>query len=135
MATPAPVAPPPTTIRSHGPVWARRRRYISERVIQSSLKHELQRKLDLPRGEGGSNRAERGTGDVGRRRAEIGMVQDVEELRPELQRHAFARRNPEILVDPHIPLPEVWAAEGIPANVTKRCAGRRNRECRFVPVH
>src|SRR5512135_888197 len=35
MATPAPVAPPPTTIMSHGPSWSRRRRYIPARFIRS----------------------------------------------------------------------------------------------------
>src|ERR1019366_9321532 len=33
MATPAPVAPPPTTIMSHTPGCARRRRYISDLVM------------------------------------------------------------------------------------------------------
>src|ERR1017187_9259936 len=33
MATPAPVAPPPTTIMSHTPGCAPKRRYISDRVM------------------------------------------------------------------------------------------------------
>src|ERR1019366_2061798 len=36
MATPAPVAPPPTTIMSHAPGCAPRRRYISDLVMNSA---------------------------------------------------------------------------------------------------
>src|SRR5437016_1999574 len=37
MATPTPVAPPPTTIMSHGPGWSAKRLVISERVIKPIL--------------------------------------------------------------------------------------------------
>src|SRR5271165_4234644 len=53
MATPTPVEPPPTTRMSHGPGWAWKRRYISERVISF---HDSQRNLrhnEWPMGRGG----------------------------------------------------------------------------------
>src|SRR5579885_1332194 len=134
MATPAPVAPPPATIRSHGWDWARRRRYISERVIQPPLKHELQGELNLPRRKRGSNRSKTGIGDIRRRRPEVRVVQNVEELRAELQGHSFARGDPEVLVHSHIPLPEIGAAERVAAHVAERRGSRRNRESGFVEV-
>ena len=96
--------------------------------------HELQGELDLPPRKRTANRSERRGGDVGRWRPEVRVVQDVEELRPELQRHAFARRDPETLVYPEVPLPEVQTAQSIAAEASKRRAGGRHRECSAVPV-
>src|ERR1035437_3690550 len=61
IATPAPVAPPPTTIMSHGAVRERSRRYISDLVMAPMIagsEDQLQGELDLPRGIGGADGAE-----------------------------------------------------------------------------
>src|SRR3954453_2693778 len=75
------------------------------------LEHQLQRELNLPGWIGAADSAEGGVGNVGIRQAEIRAIQNVEELRTELERHAFARRNPEALVHADVPLPETWSAQ------------------------
>src|ERR1035438_5315114 len=115
MATPAPVAPPPTTIMSHTPGCALRRRYISDLVMiqltgrrvanppqvdnlpHSALEDQLQGELALSRRVGAADGPEGGTGGLGVRYPEVRVVQNVEELRPELQAGLFA--DPEVLVD------------------------------------
>jgi|HubBroStandDraft_4_1064222.scaffolds.fasta_scaffold2345340_1 hypothetical protein len=59
--------------------------------------YQLQRELALPRGVGGPNGAEGGTGRLGVGYPEVGVVQNVEELPPELEPGPFA--DPEVLVD------------------------------------
>src|SRR5271157_23858 len=133
MATPAPVAPPPTTIISHGPACARRRWYISDLVIETkrpasgSLENHLQRELDLPRREGGANGPEGGIGSLRVRYAEIRVIQEVEELRPELQVGALAKV--EVLVDRKVPLVEIGCAERIAADISVGRTGGRRAEC------
>src|ERR1700690_3992814 len=51
MATPAPVAPPPTTTMSHGPACASSRRYISARFIGSP--YQILRFVERSRGRRG----------------------------------------------------------------------------------
>src|SRR5664280_2162417 len=126
MATPAPVAPPPTTIMSHGPACARRRWYISDLVMRSERpvsglsEHQLQRELDLPRRIGAADGPERRIGDVAGGRPEVRAVQQIEELRAELHGHAFAHRDLKALVHTQVPLPEVCHAECVPSHVAIR---------------
>jgi hypothetical protein len=63
----------------------------------SNLEYQLQRELALPRRVGGANGAEGGTGRLGVRYPDVRVVQNIEELRPELHPGPFS--DPEILVD------------------------------------
>ena len=66
---------------------------------RSASEEQFQSELNLPRGKRRTNGSERRTGDVGTGPPEVGVVQEIEELRPELQGQAFACRNLETLVD------------------------------------
>jgi hypothetical protein len=52
--------------------------------------HQLQSELDLPRRIRGANGSESRAGGLGVRNAEIRVIEDVKELRPELQLGLFA---------------------------------------------
>src|ERR1035438_3199580 len=70
---------------------------------------------------------EGGPGRLRVRNSKIRVVQNVEELRPEL--HPGLISNPEVLVHGKIPLVEVGSAERIAADIPVRRAGRRRGEC------
>src|SRR5579859_3214426 len=53
------------------------------------LKHQLQRKLDLPRRINSPNRPECRIGNIGVRPDKVRVIQNIEELRPELYSHSF----------------------------------------------
>ena len=74
-----------------------------------SLEHQLQGELALPRRVGGADGPEGGTGRLSVRYPEVRVVQNVEELRPELQPRLFA--DAEVLVDGKIPLIEFGSTE------------------------
>ena len=90
-----------------------------------SSEHQLQRELALPRRERRADGTEGGIGGFRVRYPEIRVVQDVEELRPELQPGLFA--NLEVLVNRAIPLVEVGCAERIAADI--RRMARWRAEC------
>lgn len=69
----------------------------------SVLKQDLRRELPLPRGEGRSDAAKRRAADVAVRRLEIGLVEQMERLGPELQARAFAPES-ELLVQTEVEL-------------------------------
>ncbi len=90
--------------------------------VDRVLKQQLQRKLDLSRR---IRRANRPKGRVCRLRighSEICVIQQIKELRTELQVDAFA--NQKVLVSRKIPLLETGRAEGIPAHVRHRAQSR-----------
>src|ERR1019366_7786406 len=92
--------------------------YPCSSVARILLENQLQGELALPRRVGGAYGPEGGTGGLGVRYPEVRVVQNVEELRPELQPRLFA--DPEVLVDGKIPLIEVGSAERIPADIAVR---------------
>jgi hypothetical protein len=71
--------------------------YPCSSVARILLENQLQGELALPRRVGGAYGPEGGTGGLGVRYPEVRVVQNVEELRPELQPRLFA--DPEVLVD------------------------------------
>src|SRR5690242_2352717 len=130
---------------SHGWVWVRKRRNISARfmaapaavaprkmppqaeVSAARSEYQLQCELPLPGRVCRTDRAEGGARDLRVRNAEIGVVQNVEELRPELQPRPLP--NVEVLVDGEIPLVELGRTKRIAPHIAERRVGRRNREC------
>src|ERR1035438_6878089 len=84
----------------------------------NDLENQLQRKLTLPRRIARADGPEGGTGRLRVRYSEIRVVQNIEELRPEL--HPGLISNPEVLVHGKIPLVEVRSAERIPADIPVR---------------
>jgi len=90
------------------------------------LKQHLQRKLNLPRRKGAADGSKCRIGDVGIRNAQVGVIQGVEVLRPELEPQVFA--DAEELVHAEVPLPKVGAAERVAADIAEGVAGRGSRE-------
>src|ERR1035438_6353744 len=91
------------------------------------LEHQLQRELALPRRESRADGAKGGVGGFRVRYPEIRVVQNVEELGPELQPGLFA--DLEVLVNRAVPLVEVGSAERIASHIAKWLAGGRSAEC------
>src|SRR6516162_818408 len=110
---------------SHGSVWARRRRYISDRFIQPSLEHELQGELTLVAAHKRYG-AKPCIYDSSVWRSEVGAVDEVEQLRPEFEDHTFARRD----LQAEVPSPKVGAAQRAPIEAARwrvyvgRCESR-----------
>src|ERR1035441_10225033 len=90
-------------------------------------KNQLQRKLALPRRIARADGPEGGTGRLRVRYPEVRVVQNVEELRPEL--HPGLIADAEVLVDGKVPLVELGSSERIAADIAVRRAGRRRGEC------
>src|ERR1039457_2521539 len=86
------------------------------------LECRLQCELNLARRVRIPNRAECGVAGLGVRNPEVGVIQDIEEFRAELQPHGLAHA--EGLVDAVIPLPEAGSAESVTAQIAEFLAGR-----------
>ena len=82
------------------------------------LEHQLQGELNLSRGESAADGAEAGAGAVSVRRGEVGVVQRVEHLRPELQLHIFFRQ-PEVLEEAEVELIQRQRANDIAPGVAE----------------
>src|SRR5690348_10406475 len=74
MATPTPVAPPPTTIMSQGLLCARTRRHISSRVMMEKSRKAFSNDSYPFDDEGGQGCAEQRTNDRDRRVSPIGAA-------------------------------------------------------------
>src|SRR5664280_698948 len=81
----------------------------------NDLENQLQRKLALPRRVAGADGPEGGAGGLRVRYPEVRVVQNVEELRPEL--HPGLIADAEVLVDGKVPLIEVGSTERIAADI------------------
>src|ERR1700751_1778531 len=112
------------------------------RIIPHSLEDQLQRELNLPRcRRGGSDlayprerrlliRSQNGGGPIeyrcGRRHAQVGMVQNIEDLGAELNGSLFAQpSNCCVLDDRKIPFRQVWPAQNSARRIPQGPASKR----------
>src|SRR5579883_517035 len=94
--------------------------------------HQLQRELDLPRRIGRADRAERRVRDGRVRKAEVGVVDGVEELAAELQRGPLPDRK--LLVDAEVPLVEARSTVSVAARISERRRWRWHLERGAIEV-
>src|SRR5262249_24462610 len=98
----------------------------NQRIQRRELEEQLECELNLTTRIRGANRPESCVGSSGVRNAQVSVLQEVKELRAELQPEAFANR--ERLVRGEVPLHEVRRAESVAAEVAEGCACRRRCE-------
>src|SRR5712691_10105132 len=108
----------------------------------SELEQQLQRELKLPRARGrlvdlARRRAVRGTGTVSIesdriRQREIGVIQNIEHLRPQLQIQSLADSDP--LEKRSVDADQTGAAELTPPRVAKGARNRHLEGPRIVPL-
>src|SRR5260370_9143951 len=94
--------------------------------------YQLQRELNLSRDISAANRPERRRGEVRLRSLKVGVVEQIEKLRAELQIHPFPEAK--ALVYAQVPLLQVRGAEGIAAEVAIGLGIGRQCERRLVEI-